>query len=198
MADDPMRQCGAVRREGTDVLRCGRPAVHVEQGTDHGDWRKIGEVDPTGGPWVGRVLDALWERVAGGAPDAWRPPDDAGRSVRPETPGAIPPGVEVIPLGSRGEGMSGDVGAVLGGILDAVTMITEAQAAARRAIEQGDQANGRVLGLAGQATDVHAIHATAARLNAANAQIEEAIQMHAAAIEGLNTWGYYIQAGGTL
>jgi hypothetical protein len=102
-------QCGAVRREGNDVLRCGRPSIHVEQGTEHGDWVTIGALDPAHhGIPLGRILDALWHGTSTKNPDAWRDPDPAGRSVEPPTPGKIPPGVEVIPAGraARGEGMA--------------------------------------------------------------------------------------------
>jgi hypothetical protein len=107
--DPPSRQCGAVRREGNQVLRCGRPAIHVEQLTDHGNWVQIGELDPDhGGISMGRILDALWERTSETDPDAWRPPDDGDRAAKPPEPVTVPPGVDVIPAGrSRGEGMEG-------------------------------------------------------------------------------------------
>jgi hypothetical protein len=79
-------QCGAVRREGGDVLRCARQAGHDTAIHPHGPWIKIGAVseDQEGIP-VGRILDALWEETSQEDPDAWQSPDAAGRSVEPTT-----------------------------------------------------------------------------------------------------------------
>lgn len=100
VGQDPAQQCGAVRRDGNDVLRCGRPAGHPKD-AGHGDWVKIGEVLTADGP-TGRVLDALWQHVSQQDGDAWQAPDTGSRSVRPDED--MPTGVEAVGYGLTGRG----------------------------------------------------------------------------------------------
>lgn len=98
---DPVQQCGAVRREGNDVLRCSRRAGHDTRIWPHGPWIKIGEVSAGDGP-TGRVLDALWERVSNEDGEAWQAPDTGSRSVQPDED--MPANVEAMGYRVTGRG----------------------------------------------------------------------------------------------
>lgn len=185
-----MRQCGAVRRQGNDVLRCGRPAIHVEQLTDHGDWVRIGELDPEhDGVPLGRILDALWEQASRDSPDAWQPPDAAGRSIEPttdETPAAhagwgvtgrgVRPGVTHMDFNvtpSRGEGMSsfGEISAIAGQIKEQVDIARGLMEQAHNIITAQESTAAQLLDGSSQEAAEAAMH----RLRATEMSLDDAL-----------------------
>jgi hypothetical protein len=206
VTDQQFQQCGAVRREGYDVLRCGRAAGHPADGPGrgHGDWRVFGAVTDPDGP-TGRILDALWEQISQEDPDAWQAPDTGQRSVAPDAD--MPTGVEatgyrVTGRGerpgqridieihqSRGEGMSGPAGELLAAITLAQTMIAEAQGTAAAAREQTAAALAYVQGLG----SVHAVASAGGFLAEAEQRLGEVVQGHGAAHEALGGWAVGIQ-----
>jgi hypothetical protein len=185
--DPPSRQCGAVRREGNQVLRCGRPAIHVEQLTDHGDWVRIGELDPAhGGISVGRILDALWERTSETDPDAWRAPDDGDRAVAPPRPGKVPPGVDVIPAGrSRGEGMAsfGEISQIAGQIKEQVEVARNLMEQAHNILTTQEGAAVQLLEGSSQEAAAAAMH----RIRAAQMGLDDALANSAIAVDQMSS-----------
>lgn len=204
---DPVQQCGAVRREGNDVLRCSRQAGHDTRIWPHGPWIKIGEVSAGDGP-TGRVLDALWERVSDADGEAWQAPDTGSRSVQPDEdmPASVEatgyrvtgrgerPGqrVDIEIHQSRGEGMTGPGQAdeLIAAIQLVQTMIAEAQSTSAAAKDQtaAALASNQALG------NVHAVSTAGGMLAECEQKLGEAVGTLTAAHEALGAWAGAIQA----
>jgi hypothetical protein len=184
-----IQQCGAVRREGDRVLRCGLPTTHNDQHTDHDKWHDIGSLSPDyDGIPLGRILDAMWEETSRNNPDAWRDPDPAGRSVEPPEPGQIPRGVQVTPLGrTRGENVS-SLGEVLEQASRVVADIREGQRAVRAGIEKMNDAHGLAVAILGEVQEDSLISA-GIKLLAAAQEGEGMIRTAEGAIEDVAAFG---------
>lgn len=144
--------------------------------------------DPEGSILGSRVeRDDRWRRTAETGGD-WRSPDSTSRSVRPDQPGEVPPGVQGIPVTgrTRGEGMAtvAEIKAQAGAIN---ARLEEARAAIKYAIEIfGTEQQAAAVMLAESGHD--AASAALARMREAEGMCDDAIALSLAATEQLDTY----------